>query len=563
MNLIKPQKLNKDDKIATISPCGGAAGENDIIWKYKIGQQRLEEMGLEVVAAPNSMKGEEYLQKNPEARAEDILWTFDKKDIKAIIANIGGNDSKKVLPYLKAEIIKNNPKIFIGYSDVMNFHLFCYKAGLSTFYGHNLLPVLAETPNLHPYSKQCFERVLFDSSPIGEIKPAETFSCDESNYTDRSYAKTYHNETGYLLIQGGGKVQGRLFGGHTGIRDFAELVADDFADKILFIEDISEFFTPKYLADFVDWLGNIGALQKLKGLLIGRLCEYKPFDEHKSALLEIVNDKYGLINLPIMANMNFGHTSPTCVLPYGAMAEIDCEKASFSILESGVVQMNIKIRPTQQSEISNSIARIAPCGLVCKLCHLADSCEGCRSENNCCGMRKSAEGCYQYNCCAEKGIHYGHGKDYDNLGSIDAILERIGVQSMEIKIAGLQDVETIAKYDKWICTETIEKKVLDQQIYVVYDNNNFVGWMRYNLFWDNTPFMSMLHLLLEYRGKGMGKQLVMFWEEQMKAMGHKVLLTSTAQTETSQHFYVKLGYKAIGSFTLASEPLEIIFSKEL
>lgn len=335
--LIKPLKLNPGDKIATISPCWGAAGEENIVWKYKIGKLRLEEMGLEVVAAPNSMKGEEYLQSNPEARAEDVLWAFENIEIKAIIANIGGNDSERVLPFLNADVIKNNPKIFIGCSDVMNLHLFCYRAGLSTFYGHNLLPVLSEIPNFHPYSKQWFERVLFSNSYIGQIKPAETFSCDENNYIEQNYAKTYHNETGYLQIQGSGKVQGRLFGGHTGIIDFTGLVADDFADKILFVEDVPEFFTPKLFADFADCLGNIGALHKLKGLIIGKLCEYKPFDEHKSALLEIVNNKYGLNSLPIMANMNFGHTSPVCILPYGAMAEIDFENRSFSIIESGVL----------------------------------------------------------------------------------------------------------------------------------------------------------------------------------------------------------------------------------
>lgn len=330
-------KLNPGDKIATISPCWGVAGEKNVIWRYEIGKRRLEEMRLEVVAAPNLMKGEAYLQNNPKARAEDVLWAFENKDIKAIIANIGGNDSERVLPYLKADFIKNNPKIFIGYSDVMNLHLFCYKAGLSTFYGPNLLPILAETPNFHPYSRYWFEKVLFHSSPIGQIKPAETFSCDENNYTDKNYVKTYHNETGYLLIQGRGKVQGRLLGGHTGIKNFTGLEADDFAGKILFLEDIPEFFTPKHLTDFTDWLGSIGALQKLKGMLIGKLGEYKPFDEHRSALLEIVNDKYGLTNLPIMANMNFGHTSPIFILPYGALAEIDCEKKSFSIIESGVL----------------------------------------------------------------------------------------------------------------------------------------------------------------------------------------------------------------------------------
>lgn len=337
MKLVKPKKLNKGDTIATISPCWGIAGADDAIWKYNTGKKRLEEFGLKVVDAPHSMKGEEYLQRNPKARAEDILWAFECSEIKAIVANIGGNDSEIVLPYLNSETIRCNPKIFIGYSDVMNYHLYCYKAGLSTFYGHNLLPIIAETPCFHPYSKFWFEKVLFNNNVIGKINPAKTYSCDENNYFDKNYAKEYHNETGYIFIQGSGKVTGQLFGGHTGIRNFPEIKAEDFFDKIVFIEDIAVFFTPKHLADFLDWLGSIGALQKIKGLLIGKLCEYKSFDEHKKAILEIVNDKYGLTDLTVVANVNFGHSSPICILPYGVEAEIDSDNKTISILESGVM----------------------------------------------------------------------------------------------------------------------------------------------------------------------------------------------------------------------------------
>mgnify|MGYP000931449161 FL=1 len=337
MILTKPPKLNIGDKIATISPCWGVAGAKDVIWKYGVGKQRLEDMGLEVLAAPNSMRGEVYLQRNPKARAEDVLWAFENKAIKAIIANIGGNDSERILPYLNADTIRNNPKILIGYSDVTKLHLFCYKAGLSTFYGHNLLPILAETPHLHPYSKHWFKKVLFSSNAIGEIKPAKTFSCDENNYTDKDYAKTYHKETGYLFLQGSGKSQGRLFGGHIGISGLNEITSDDFADKILFIEGIAAFFTPKSLANFINWLGSIGALQKLKGIRIGKLCEYQTFEDYNTVLLNIIDKKYELKDLPIVANMNFGHTSPICILPYGAMTEIDCESQTITITESGVI----------------------------------------------------------------------------------------------------------------------------------------------------------------------------------------------------------------------------------
>ena len=337
MKLAKPKKLNEGDTIATVSPCWGVAGEEDTVWKYNIGKKRLEEFGLNVVAAPNSMKGEEYLRNNPKARADDILWAFENNNVKAIIANIGGNDSLNVLPYLNSKTVCMNPKIFIGYSDVMNYHLYLYKVGLSSFYGPNLLSVIAETPDFQSYSKFWFHKVLFENNTIGELFPANTYSCDNNSYFDKEYAKQYHKETGYIFVQGKGKVKGELFGGHTGIRNFPGINAECFFDKILFLEDTADFFTPSHLKIFLNWLGEIGALQRIKGLLIGKLCSYSSFEKHRKAILEIVNDKYGLTDLAIIANVNFGHTSPICILPYGVQAEIDFDNKKLFILESGVV----------------------------------------------------------------------------------------------------------------------------------------------------------------------------------------------------------------------------------
>jgi len=116
-----------------------------------------------------------------------------------------------------------------------------------------------------------------------------------------------------------------------------ELSADDYAGKILFIEDITEFFTPEGMAEFFQWLGNKGALQKLKGIVIGKLNQNISFDNHEKSILSVINNEFGLSELPIIYGLNFGHSSPMCVLPYGAIAEIDCEKKKFFILESGVV----------------------------------------------------------------------------------------------------------------------------------------------------------------------------------------------------------------------------------
>ncbi|MFR1519071.1 MAG: GNAT family N-acetyltransferase [Clostridia bacterium] len=99
---------------------------------------------------------------------------------------------------------------------------------------------------------------------------------------------------------------------------------------------------------------------------------------------------------------------------------------------------------------------------------------------------------------------------------------------MSIRYASEQDKAFLVSNDKWICSGTIQKKIIDKQILVAQDKENLIGWLRYGLFWDNVPFMYMLHLLDEYQGKGLGRKLVEYWENEMKRKGHKVVLTSTA-----------------------------------
>lgn len=341
MTLLKPIHLNAGDRIATLSISHGWSGDAHMKWKYDLGKYVLtEKYGLQVTPAPNSMKGSDYLSKNPRARAEDLIWAFENKEIKAIIANIGGNDSYKLLPFISSDIIKCNPKIFIGYSDILNIHLLCYKAGLSTFYGHNLLNPIAEQQGFHPYSEKWFRKVLFETKPIGTIEPSEDWTFHDSNQIDPNYFRPYYPNAGYELIQGKGCVTGKLFGGHTGMMNLEgtciELKANDFDDVILFIEDIPEFFQPDDVANYFRWLGKIDAIHKLKGVLIGKLSNHINMEEHKKRLLEVVNTEYGREDLPILYGLNFGHTSPMCILPYGVEASIDCERRQFSILESGV-----------------------------------------------------------------------------------------------------------------------------------------------------------------------------------------------------------------------------------
>ena len=342
MSIIKPKRLHKGDTVAVISPSWGCAGSSRVLWKYQLGCRRLEEAGLNVIAAPNALKGTAYLKANPEARADDVMWAYENKEVKAVIAAIGGNDAVALLPFLSPETITANPKIFCGYSDIMILHLFCLRAGLMTYYGDNLLTSIAETSGWHPYSRCWFEKTFMESSVIGEIEPSKEWSPSRENLTDRSYRKVYTPNSGYYYVQGKGTVRGRLFGGHSDLRtlrfpDGSSVVRkEDMDGSILFFEDIPEFCSEDQIADFFDWLGQMGYLEILSGVIIGKMRMKGSFEPYAERIREIVTGKYNCADLPIMGDMNFGHSSPMFILPYGAEAELDIDSLRFRILESGV-----------------------------------------------------------------------------------------------------------------------------------------------------------------------------------------------------------------------------------
>lgn len=135
---------------------------------------------------------------------------------------------------------------------------------------------------------------------------------------------------------------------------------------------------------------------------------------------------------------------------------------------------------------------------------------------------------------------------------------------MRIVYATESDYEYIRTRDHHISEHFIVPKIKGNEIYILrgQDERN-IGWMRYGYFWDNIPFLNMIWIDEPYRGKGAGKQATLFWEEEMKQKGFKLIMTSTQADEGAQHFYRKLGYKDAGCLILDTQPLEILLTKEL
>lgn len=345
MNMVKPKKLNRGDKVAAVSLSWGGAGDSGVLWRYNAGKKRLQdEFGLNVIEMPNTLKGTEYIYNHPEKRAEDLMMAFEDKSIKAVFSCIGGDESVRLLPYVDFDVIKKNPKIFLGYSDTTVTHMMCYKAGVSSFYGPSILAEFAENVEMFDYTRYWVEKVLFKSSVVGRIEPSPVWTSERLPWEEknRGIKRALQSNTGYELLQGSGTVRGRLIGGCIEVLEMLKGTEiwpdkDEWNGTILFFETSEDKPDPTYFEYWLRNYGSQGILSRANGIIFGKPYDNTYFEEYKTAILKVVRDELKLYDLPILYNMNFGHTAPMTILPYGAMAEIDCAEVAFSIVEAGVV----------------------------------------------------------------------------------------------------------------------------------------------------------------------------------------------------------------------------------
>lgn len=335
-NLIVPRKIRKGDTVAFISLSGGRAGDEDMFRRYETGKKRFQDIfGVKVVETPHALKGSRYLYEHPEKRAEDLMWALQDKEVSAIICNQGGDDSYRVLPYIDTQVIHDNPKVFMGYSDIATWMAVFAYAGVRAYYGPNVLTPIAQPGSLDVYTEDAIRRTLFETEVIGEIKCSEAYTPIE--WRDIKPKKTkWIKNTGYRVTQGQGVVQGRLFpicGG-----PLQQIMGTKFFPKPEFFEGaiIAMEHGPVYGSQLAGLhslraFAAAGVFDKAAGVITGKL------DEEAGAVLKkVINEEVHREDMILFENVDFIHHTPMTVLPVGAMCEIDCEKATFQILESGV-----------------------------------------------------------------------------------------------------------------------------------------------------------------------------------------------------------------------------------
>jgi muramoyltetrapeptide carboxypeptidase LdcA involved in peptidoglycan recycling len=345
--MLKPKALKKGSRIAAVSLSWGGPGT--FPHRYQAGKKQLEEaFDITLVEMPHTLADPDWLHRNPEARAADLMMAFEDNSIDGIISTIGGDDSIRLIPYIDLDIIRANPKVFCGYSDTTVSHLLCYKAGLISFYGPAIMSGFAENQGLHDYLKQSFYHSTFVPDIIGQLKPNQSGwtseSSDWSNPDNQHIARPLTPSAGWSFLQGTGKHTGHLIGGCLEVLEMlrstpAWPTPKQWEGAILFIETSEEGPSPAVVQRALRSYAAEGVLSKLSGILFGRPGgDIAPhtFEDYDEAIVQVIKDELNLAALPIISSMDFGHTDPMMTLPIGIRVEIDCEAKTLSILENAV-----------------------------------------------------------------------------------------------------------------------------------------------------------------------------------------------------------------------------------
>lgn len=332
----------KVKKIGIVSLSSGILGEDFIQHEVKLGKERLEKMGLDLVFLPHALKGMDYLQNHPQARAQDLLDAFQDDSIDMVLCAIGGEDTYKLLPYLfERNELKEavQEKIFLGFSDTTINHLMLHKLGLKTFYGQAFLPDICElAKDMLPYTESYFKE-LIETGTIKEIRPSKLWYRERQDFSEKSLGQEMESypDTGFELLKGPGKFKGKILGGciesiytifdNSRFEDTVDLCEkyqlfpklEDWKGKILLLETSEEKSQPAFYRKMVRALKDYGLFDQVQGVLLGKPQDKVYYEDYKKILLEELQDK----DLSLVYNINVGHATPRCIVPFGLEAEVD------------------------------------------------------------------------------------------------------------------------------------------------------------------------------------------------------------------------------------------------
>lgn len=334
--MIKPAHLKKNDTVALVSLSSNNIAEPEFSFRFELIEKRLKKMGLNYVFSKNALLPRAELNVRPELIAEDLVACLQDKSIKGIIAINGGRNAiDTIAPLLRIEgiddIIRNNPKILLGFSDTTIQHLFFYNRGVQTYYGQNIVcDICEQEKNMFPYSLKAFKS-FFRARPT-KIKPSKYWYHERPAYdiTQLGINRDKSKNTTFEVLGLSENIEGELLGGC--IERLNSMLTDNkykefnlfpslekWQDKILFLESCDFTLDFKNFQEYLSNLDKFGIFKVVKAVIYGRNPNEQYSNECKEELLKYTNEN----NIPLIYNANIGHSSPRAIIPYGARVRID------------------------------------------------------------------------------------------------------------------------------------------------------------------------------------------------------------------------------------------------
>jgi muramoyltetrapeptide carboxypeptidase len=320
-----PKKLKNGSHIRIIAPSSsmGIISETN----RNIANKKLENLGLKISFGKNVEEMDDFNSSSIKSRIEDLHEAFRDKTVDAVFTVIGGFNCNQLLSYIDWKLIKKNPKIFIGFSDTTALqNAMLAKTGLITYSG----PAWSTfAQKLHfDYSMEHFQKCLMQNKPF-EIKPSKDWT-DDAWYMDQNKRTLIKNASWRIINKG--KAEGTILGANLCTFNLLQGTEymPDIKNSILFLED-DDTSNPKLFDRDLQSLINQKNFKKVRGIVIGR---FQKASRMTDVLLnQIIKSKKELNNIPVIADVDFGHTSPIITFPIGGTARIDTKKKSIVIIK--------------------------------------------------------------------------------------------------------------------------------------------------------------------------------------------------------------------------------------
>lgn len=326
MNKIYPEKLKIGEEVRIIAPSRSMKILNEEI--KNTANQRFLDLNLKLSFGKHIYESDDFNSSSIESRLDDLHLAFSDKNVKAIITVIGGFNSNQLLKYIDWELIKNNPKIFLGYSDItaLNNAIFA-KTGLVTYSGPHYSTFGQKL--YFDFTLEYFQKCLMTNDPF-EIKSSDSWS-DDPWYLDQNKRELIANP-GHLIINHG-KAEGTILGANLCTFNLLQGTEyfPDLDGSILFIEDDYETVPHTFDRDLQSLI-HLPNFNKVKGLVIGRFQKKSKMSDE--LLKKIIKTKKELEGIPVITNVDFGHSDPKITFPIGGTVKLIADKINNSIVIS-------------------------------------------------------------------------------------------------------------------------------------------------------------------------------------------------------------------------------------